>query len=183
MALIGDTMPEFMLGASRIDGPDPTRRVLIVGEVNPYGQDPSYALYHLPERAAGHRLQSVIMGVEARRWYLPMWRTNLCTTSWEKGDAIERVKVLLGADAPWTTVVMLGVKVAKAFAFHTGQDAKAFQDYASFRPPGPSSGPAIRFVALPHPSGRNASSWAGTAVEDARNLLRVVAPEIPWGSS
>lgn len=176
-------MPEHLLGASRIDGPDPTRRVLICGEVNPYGQDPSYALYHLPERAAGHRLQSMIMGVEARRWYLPMWRTNLCTTSWDGGDAIDRVKTLLDPGAPWTTIVMLGVKVAKAFEFHTSQGSTPFTSYRSVRSPGPATGSPIVLIALPHPSGRNAASWGPPGVQKARAILGKEIPEIPWGSA
>jgi hypothetical protein len=35
---------------------------------------------------------------------------------------------------------------------------------------------------LPHPSGRNAASWSGNARDRARQILRELVPELPWGS-
>ena len=38
-------------------------RPIIVGEANPYGGDPAYALYPIPENSAGGRLCRLIMAL------------------------------------------------------------------------------------------------------------------------
>jgi hypothetical protein len=175
------------LGATRTDGPEATNLVLIVGETNPYGADPDYALYHLPERAAGGRLQASIMGVSARHWYLPMWRTNLCTGAWDSGEAKDRAAVLLDSAAPWRTIIMLGKQVMRSFTFHTWQQAMPFTSYASWRRSSnddiaPDRDRMFTLVALPHPSGRNTIWNTPKAVAQAREVLGEVIPGIPWGS-
>ena len=35
------------------------RKILLVGEANPYGEDPKYALFPQPRRAAGNRLRLI----------------------------------------------------------------------------------------------------------------------------
>jgi hypothetical protein len=179
-------MPEQLYGASRICGPDvpeQARRILLVGEANPYGADPNYALYHLPERAAGARLQGKILGLPAREWYLPIWRANLCTGTWDRGEAADRAGELLTTDAPWRVIVMLGRQVNRAFAFHTGQDGLPFTSYTSARPAQPPmEDRRFTLVSLPHPSGRN-TVWSDPAAGvRARAVMAEVAPEIPWGS-
>jgi hypothetical protein len=42
--------------------------------------------------------------------------------------------------------------------------------------------PGMSLVSLPHPSGRNARSWNPKLQERAREILRELAPELPWGS-
>jgi hypothetical protein len=56
-------------------------RVVLVGESNPYGADPRYALYPLPPQASGGRLAR-ILGLSARQ-YLRAFphRVNLLTTA------------------------------------------------------------------------------------------------------
>jgi hypothetical protein len=175
-------MPENILGASRITGPDVTRSILLVGELNPYGNAIEYALYHEPANAAGHRLQSKILGIDARRWYLPMWRTNLCQSVWSGGGAIDRAGALLSTEVPWRTLVLLGEKVSKAFEFYTQRSVDQFGCYSYIAPPGSASGVTFSIVRLPHPSGRNARNWSGDSVQRARRIMASIVPEVPWGS-
>jgi hypothetical protein len=167
-----------LLGASRIDGPAACSKILLVGELNPYGAEARYALYHEPRQAAGFRLQHKILGVNARHTYLPMWRTNLCAGSWQSDEAAKRASTLTGPGAPWKVVVMLGVKVVKAFS---GISVIGKLEMFSSVTVEVSSKPVMTFVALPHPSGRN-TIWNGKgAVQLARRLLAAAAPDIHWG--
>ena len=173
-------MTYMHIGATRIMGPAACSRVLLVGEDNPLSVEPEYALYMEPNGCAGHRLQSKILGVDARRTYLAMWRTNLCVGGWDEQDAMDRaveLGALYGEPAPWSLIVMLGVKVAKAFRRAGVADVQPF-------------GMVVRdidrgghrtFVSLPHPSGRN-TVWNDPAkVAGARALLKQVASDVPWG--
>ena len=160
-------------GATRIVGPDACREILLVGELNPYGSDPRYALYHEPKRAAGYQLQHKIFGIEARRWYLPMWRVNLCVGDWDGRDATRKARELAAPGAPWTTIVMLGVKVAKAFEHATGAAPAPFCDSMQDGHP--------TLLSLPHPSLRNTTWTNPNAIALARSSLRSVIPLIPWG--
>jgi hypothetical protein len=42
--------------------------------------------------------------------------------------------------------------------------------------------PGMSLVSLPHPSGRNAALWTPKARARAREILRELVPEVPWGS-
>lgn len=152
-----------------------------MGELNPYGADPRYALYHEPAGSAGGRLQRAILGVSARRTYLPMWRTNLCVRDWDADEAVARATILSGrlvGDRPWGVVVALGVSVARALSEATGVRRLGLVDGPVETPSG------ILLVSLPHPSGRN-YAWNGAAGQETigrvRALLRAVAPDVPWG--
>lgn len=172
-------------GASRISGPEACASILLVGEMNPYGADPGYALYHEPERAAGRQLQHKILGIDARHWYLPMWRTNLCVGDWDGRDARRRAADLIEPQAPWSIVVMLGKKVGEAFkhAADLGDMAPApfaiaYYGRLQLHPTASST----TLVSLPHPSLRNAAVWARPdAIDRARAVMREVSPAIPWG--
>jgi hypothetical protein len=172
---------ESHLDATRLAGSDACRRVLLVGELNPYGVDPRYALYYLPANSAGGRLQRDVLGVRARHTYLPLWRANLCTRRWDLDEAIARASVLSGRSAgerPWRAIVALGVSVARAFCEAARLRRMDLVDGPVEMPSG------ILLVSLPHPSGRN-FSWNGASgletVRRVRALLRSVEPEVPWG--
>lgn len=181
---------ETHLDATRIAGPDACRRILLVGEDNPLSTSPEFALYFQPSGCSGHRLQSKILGLDARRHYLAMWRSNLCCGGWDRSMAKDRAAALCGQRSPWDTIVLLGVKVAGAFAevLHNREVAQMFEvtRYSGDRlaisvgirggDPGDTS-----FVTLPHPSGRN-TLWNDKAqIARARHLLWTVAPDVPWG--
>lgn len=171
------TGSETHLGACRIAGPDACRRILLCGEDNPLSSDPRYALYHQPPRCAGHRLQSYILGVDQRRTYLPIWRTNLCTGGWDRTAAVDRAEQLIG-DAPWDIIVALGAKVGDAFRRVCRFDLQPFSSQ-EFGVPG--SGRRVTIVSLPHPSGRNAATYTQARIAIARTLMKTVAPGVPWG--
>lgn len=117
---------------------------LIVGEDNPYGSDPRAALYPHPERSAGHRLATLVMGL-SRRDYLDRFdRVNLCSGRWsmrEARDTAARIRAERRA-----VLVLLGAKVCAAFGVE-------FQPFTCSAPASLDV-PQWRFVVLPHPSGR-----------------------------
>ena len=149
-------------------------RVLLVGEDNPYGSDPEFALYNYPPGCAGYRLRR-ILGLPQHQ-YLALHRTNLCASSgWSMKEARRRSQLLIAdPSAPWRVVVMLGRKVADAFEY----DRPFFTHGVASR-----TGGKMILVSLPHPSGRNAGSWSGQAPMRARQILRELAPEVLWGSA
>lgn len=147
--------------------------MIFVGECNPYGDSPEFALYCYPPGCAGYRLRR-ILGLPQHQ-YLALHRANLCPTDWSLREARRRAQLLVAdPSAPWRVVVMLGRKVAEAF----GYDRPFFTHDVAARTDG-----EMRLVSLPHPSGRNASAWSGKAPLRAREILRELAPEVPWGSA
>ena len=148
-------------------------RVLLVGELNPYGAEPEFALYCHPPGCSGARLR-LILGL-SEDLYLDLHRSNLCTGDWSKEQAKTKARELLSSDSPWSVMVLLGRKVAEVFEKLDGEPLIAF----SSRPC--CSGKTL--VSLPHPSGRNAALWNLRARERAREILRGLVPELPWGSA
>lgn len=142
-------------------------RVVLVGELNPYGGDPRHALYDEPERASGGRLRRLVLGLPRRLYLDPelIERGNLCTGRWSAPAARARAARVV-EERPESVIVMLGRRVAAAFG-RESMDA-ATRDG--------------RFVAIPHPSGLNRAWNDRTLVPRVRALLDEVAPEIPWGS-
>lgn len=128
-------------------------RPLLVGEANPYGEDLKYALYPLPEQAAGARLARILQ--LSKTSYLRAYdRENLCPMAWSMKVARENARRIDEARAG--VVVLLGRKVATAFCLEKA-------------PPYTAVG---RYVILPHPSGLN-RVWADpTAAVRAREVLR-----------
>lgn len=176
-------------GPRPVDLGDFTHRVVLVGESNPYGSDPQYALHPGPPGCSGHRLMQIVgLGEDD---YLSIARVNLCDGRWSIRDARSRAVELwsevldrCGGDEPRPTVVMLGVKVAEAFSRVVTRDG-------TFRSIDPwdvllAGDGAVTFVSLPHPSGLsrawNANMWGvGGTVERARGLLSCAAPHVQWG--
>ena len=151
-----------------------TGRVLLLGEDNPYGSDPEFALYCYPVGCAGYRLRR-ILGLPQHQ-YLALHRKNLCDGSWSKERAKERAFELLSPESPWKVIVLLGRKVTETFEKVT-LDAPLVPFSTRVCCPG------MTLVSLPHPSGRNAASWSSPKLHDrARQILRELAPELPWGS-
>lgn len=170
------------VGARRESAPDDvsetaTRGVLLVGEDNPQSSAPQYALWNAPDGCAGHRLQEKILRLP-EAWYLAIWRTNLCTPTWDKDDAVVRTFELSGSDVPWSTIVMLGRKVADAHELLLGKALKPFETRNHLRA---QIGRTFRYVSLPHPSGR-CRDWneLGT-YERTLTVMRDLLPEIPFG--
>jgi hypothetical protein len=151
------------------------RRVILVGELNPFGTDPRLALYHLPRRSSGNRLR-VILGLSDAE-YARIPKANLCEGRWRARDAHDRARRLL-ADPETLVYVLLGKRVRDAFRAVCGV-AGLFADFSTYRDSG---NVAYTLVALPHPSGLCRVWNDPGAAELARDLLRRVAPRVPWGS-
>jgi uracil-DNA glycosylase len=152
-----------------------TSRVLLVGEDNPLSSHPSDTLVPWPEGCSGHRLLN-ILGL-AEETYLALHRANLCRGRWSTAEAKRRAALLIAdPSAPWRVIVMLGRKVANAFG------CKGVTPFSCVDVPGTELDGPMRLVTLPHPSGRNTIWTIRAKVEQARALMREVAPEVPWGT-
>lgn len=152
-------------------------RVLLVGEDNPYGAEPEFALYCYPPGCAGYRLRR-ILGLPQHQ-YLALRRTNLCVGGWSTKAARSRAWELLTAcdpTAPPSVMVLLGRKVTETFE-KVALDGVELVPFAT-----KTCCPGMLLVSLPHPSGRNAALWTPKARARAREILREVVPEVPWGS-
>ena len=148
--------------------------VLLLGEDNPYGSDPSFSLYCHPPRCAGYNLRRILGLPEDQ--YLALHRANLCDGTWANKRARERAAELLVPCSPHPVIVMLGRKVTDAVR----RAAMIDEDIVPFSTKG--CCPGFTLVSLPHPSGRNAAAWSGSARERARQILRELVPSLPWGS-
>lgn len=147
-----------------------TFKVLLVGEDNPYGQDPRFALYHRPRHASGNRLRQHLGLRDAT--YERLRKVNLCSKAWAIAEARARAEEIKHCSYQWNqTIVLLGAKVRGAFGFAS----------AEFFSVTIAAGLTPMFVVLPHPSGLSRPWNHAGAREEARKLLRSVAPQVPWG--
>ena len=160
-----------------------TGRPIVVGELNPHGANPYYALYHLPRAASGNRLRC-IMGLTDIEYDRLLDKVNLCAGEWKLARARTNLIDLL-ARYPGRVFILLGSKVLQA-ARRVGPGMQDWEgslelfDVAR----APSIGGAARctVVFLPHPSSRNRMWNKPGAVSQARKLLAEVVPGISWGS-
>lgn len=150
-------------------------RVLLLGENNPYGPDPEFALYCDPPGCSGDRLRRILGLSESQ--YLPLHRANLCDGPWSRARGKERALELLSPQAPWQVMVLLGRKVTEVF------EKAALDDVPFVAFSTRTCCPGMTLVSLPHPSGQNAGLWNRSARDRARQILRALAPEVPWGSA
>lgn len=146
---------------------------LLVGEMNPYGADPFFALYPLPETSSGGRLQSLILDIP-RDAYVEMDRVNLCEGKWSAPAARSRGQELRAFFTPAThKFVLLGAKVSGAFGV-------PFEPISAKT--GHAAGDEHTYVVLPHPSGRNLLWNDPEVIPRVRALLRREFPDLPLGS-
>lgn len=144
----------------------PNPPVVVIGELNPYGTDPRYALYDEPHNSAGSVLRRRVFAVPRRVYFDShlFVRGNICTGVWNLTAARDRVK-LVRAEYPESTYILLGRKVSSAFGYSGTLIAQSGN-----------------YVILPHPSGRNTMWNDPQVVQDVRTLLCTAIPWIPWGS-
>ena len=147
--------------------------VHLVGELNPYGADPSYALYPEPRGASGHRLREFVLGVSTSVYMSDrvFTRRNLCVAHWSRVVARAAAERLVDELIVGDVIVALGRRVTMSFT----QQPRPFE-----RLPIISRGATI--VSLPHPSGMCREWNDPRAALRARDLLRSVAPSVPWGT-
>lgn len=128
------------------------QRPILVGETNPYGSDPRYALYPAPAGSAGHRLCHFCMGLRVTTYIGSFERANLCTGKWKMKDARIAAAAIRERSTGGRVIVLLGARVCAAF----GVEFRPFDlchDVALCHDGGAARGPT--FVVLPHPSGRS----------------------------
>lgn len=137
-------------------------RAVLVGELNPYGADPKFALYPLPKGASGHRLCTMVMGLPMTDYMQNYIRVDLCTGQWSMCSARARAKNILKEykDLPF---VLLGRKVTRAFKL----EYIPYYVY-DLRPYN------ITGCVLPHPSGLNRIWHEPESIDKARAALRAV---------
>lgn len=144
--------------------------VVLVGELNPYGRDPRYALYDEPVGASGWRLRTRVLQVD-RTTYFGFKRHNLCVGKYSKKDAEREAARLYLEQYDSRRVnrvfVLLGRKVATAFGCG---------GYDPFTKP-----EGMDVVLLPHPSGLCREWNEPGAYERAREMLRAAVPDVSWG--
>ncbi len=139
----------------------PKKKPLLVGEANPYGGDPYFALYPSPEGCSGHRLCCLILGME-RAVYLEVFdRQNLCPSRWDMRAARKRAQELRTYKGP---LILFGAKVARAFEFDP------------FEPFTIADGG--KTLVLPHPSGLSQFWHLQDAIPKTRLLMAQIVPEI-----
>lgn len=132
-----------------------------MGECNPYGGDPHFALYPAPDGCSGHRLCCLILRMRRLDYLREFERRNLCDGGWDARKAREAARQLVGWRAP---VVLLGAKVARAFGIDPFEPFTVLDDR--------------KVLVLPHPSGLCRSWNDPGAFELARTLVALVAPQI-----
>ena len=135
----------------------------LIGEANPYGGDPKFALYPLPVNSAGGRLCRTIMRLEPRQYLHRFERFNLCPEKWSVPIARANAMRIRTGDNEIT--VLCGAKVTRAFFFE-------FEPFKVHVFPG--EGREKRtFIILPHPSGLYRLWGEPRAFERAREALRL----------
>lgn len=139
---------------------------LLVGELNPYGTDPRYALYPLPKYASGHRLCKNVMQLEMIEYLRKFDRVNLCVGKWSKPAAQCRAFELMMTSEP-RAIVLLGSKVCAAFGYEYAPFTRSAFMFAN----GPHRGQQHAIVILPHPSALCRLWNASGSFERARNVL------------
>jgi len=130
---------------------------ILVGEMNPYGANPEFALYPSPWGCSGDRLCRLVLRMEPDAYLDAFDRVNLCVGRWSSPAARRRAREIFEGrnfSNEEGAVVMLGAKVTGAFLF-------------PFRPFTVTG----RYVCLPHPSGLSRAWNAPGAFELARSTL------------
>jgi hypothetical protein len=137
---------------------------ILVGEANPYGADPLFALWPDPYNSAGARLQRLVLQLSVDDYLRSFERVNLCPTRWSAPVARAQATALETHVEAGRVAVLLGTKVSRAFSAH----APPFEPFRAYERG------AGRLVVLPHPSGLNRAWNEPGAFERARELLRQV---------
>lgn len=140
---------------------DAKRPIILVGEANPYGTDPQYALYPLPERASGDRLCTLIIQLDRQEYLRRFERVNLCPSKWSIKEArVNAEKLRTRAKTEDGILVLLGSKVHTTFDWTFNPFTVTYLD------------PKGHYVSLPHPSGLCRVWNEPGALDRARVALR-----------
>jgi hypothetical protein len=131
---------------------------VIVGETNPYGIEPEFAMYPLPENSAGGRMQRLVLGIP-RSDYIKIPRYNLCEGKWSIKTARKKALVILN-NHPSCRFILCGKKVCDGFSL----DFTPYKTLDDFSRNGD-------FAIIPHPSGLNRMWGEPDAFMRARDVI------------
>lgn len=129
-------------------------KVLLVGESNPYGAAPEFALYPAPQRSAGYRLCVEVLAMPRAAYLETFDRCNLLSVSTWSTPAAR----LAAGRLTHKRRVLLGAKVAAAHGLR-------------FTPFEQVWGDTWHGVILPHPSGRCRLWEERGAMQKARDIV------------
>ena len=152
---------------------------MLVGEANPYGGDPAYALYPVPEGSAGERLCCMILGMYRKDYLREFDRVNLCPERWLVKQAKDNAKQYV-----WKTggnFILLGSKVCSAFGVkYEPYSSWGFMLPAQAMDAGADRGTVVRSsgIVLPHPSGLCRLWNEPGAVQRARAAVLELCPHL-----
>lgn len=133
---------------------------ILVGEANPYGGSPEFALWPDPPNCSGWRLCHRIFNMQTTEYLRAFDRVNLCPHRWSMPMARDRahhIKATMGGP-----LILLGSKVCSGFDI-------AFQPFTVQTS---ILGPDREVLILPHPSGRSTAWNDPKNAERARLLVR-----------
>lgn len=141
-------------------------RVWLIGENNPYGDDPRFAMYPQPTHSAGGRMCRLVLGMCDRDYLREFERRNLLQApKWSAPLARAAAAQLVRDDIlSGDRVVLLGRRVHDAF----------FPEWEWT----PFSVCEQRYVVLPHPSGLSRAWNEPGAYARARKVVAEVAPHL-----
>src|SRR5262245_53354363 len=114
-----------------------TRRPIVVGESNPYSDDPRDALSPAFPGSSGYRLW-LMTGLSPETYASLLDRRNLCRRLWDDPTAVATAKSLRQSLTRGDRVVLLGHKVRRAMGVPNVRSM--VED-------------GVRFYCVPHPSG------------------------------
>jgi len=152
-------------------------RVWLVGEHNPYGSKPRYALFPYPERSADGRLLA-ILGMRTGDYMRAFERRNLITDEaksprWSAPRAREAATAIAMEAAAEDPFILLGRRVCDAFGLYGVQ-----LPCCVLGPSGPTGEFRRTVVAIPHPSGR-CRDWNDPGmIGRVRDLVRARIPQV-----
>lgn len=158
----------FRIEYGRHAWPGDEKRVVLVGELNPYQDRRDFDLYDEPGHSAGGRLRRLVLGVKKETYFRYFIRRNLCVGRWSM-PAARRELEELGRLLPGRVFVLLGNKAKAAGGF---KDMKAFET---------TTDGSSTIVCLPHPSGLCRAWNIPGAFEQARKILQEACPHVPLG--
>ena len=138
---------------------------ILVGEANPYGGDPDYALYPSPEGCSGHRLCCLILGMRRADYLREFGRVNLCPHRWDAREARDHAEQLKCVNS---RRILLGAKVCRAFGFKFAPLAVETYGVCGTK----------RALILPHPSGLCRLWNEAGMVERTREAVACFAPQL-----
>lgn len=144
---------------------------LLIGESNPYGSSPDFALYPSPRGCSGERLCRLVLALDPDEYLERFDRANLCAGNFSAPAAETRMWQLL---AERERVVLLGRKVAHAFrrALPGHLAPASWTSGLAIYQPARGAAIEVRYVCLPHPSGLCREWGKPGAFDRARALLR-----------